>query len=178
MFPGHKRSNFDHSAAIFPLKSDLILLKVRKISKNYKTSNELSPSKCFSGHEQCSFHTPVVKFSAEVKILLCSMFKKISKKYPYQQNYISSECLQDTRTTFLVTPLKDICDTPNTFFHSECQTDGKNLIVFFEKNLIALGMFQGTGGMQFWQPWPKTLIKSKFCLLKFGKNGENYRSEK
>ena len=132
VFPGHKKSNFDNSAAIFLLKSNLFSLIVQKISqKIYKSFRKTVFVQMFLWTLQCSFDTPVVLSFVAVNFFFCSNFKKTSKVYPLQQNYFyyfSSECFLDTRIAILATPPKQIAKL-QTFSHSEFQTGRRKFIV-------------------------------------------------
>ena len=109
-FPGHKKRCFDNSVSIFLLKSDFFLAQSANfLVKLISFSEKLFPSKCSSGHMECRFDTPVVMLSGEVKNFSCWKFNKMSKLYPYQQNYLSSECLLDMRFAFLATRPKKFC---------------------------------------------------------------------
>ena len=108
-FSWTKKRCFDNSVSIFLLKSDFFPQSANFLVKLISFSKKLFPSKCSSGHGECSFDTPVVMFSAEVKNFFCWKFKKMSKLYPSQQNYLPSECLLDTRFAFLATRPKKFC---------------------------------------------------------------------
>ena len=79
-FRDTKKSSFDNSAAIFPLKSILFSLIVQKISqKIHKSFRKPVFVQMFLWRLQCSFDTPVVLSFAAVKVFFCSNFKKRPK---------------------------------------------------------------------------------------------------
>ena len=108
-FSWTKKRCFDNSVSIFLLKSDFFAQSPNFLVKLISFSKKLFPSKCSSGHGECSFDTPVVMISAEVKNFFCWKFNRMSKLYPSQQNYLPSECLLDTRFAFLATRPKKFC---------------------------------------------------------------------
>ena len=110
-FPGHeKKKMFWQLCFNLPAEIRFFCSKCKLSRQTYKFfKKKLFPSKCSSGHAECSFDTPVVMFSAEVKKLFFWKFNKMSKLYPSQQIYLSSECFLDTRFAFLATRPKIFC---------------------------------------------------------------------
>ena len=152
VFPGHKKSNFDNSAAIFLLKSNLFSLIVQKISqKIYKSFRKTVFVQMFLWTLQCSFDTPVVLSFAAVKFSSVQTSKKGQK------------CTHFSRITFIIFP-RSVFWTRELHFWQRRRnkslisklfsTQSSKLVeknLLFQKKLLSLRMILVTHGMQYWR---------------------------